>query len=165
MAAQGNFSADHHSNHVTPGVVALSTRGAAPGGENGRGCADGPAADPRGRQSVIMASAAEERAWLRQQIEQTREDVSKTKAELASVREKIDEEQKKAETERIPGLLEDWKSQRDQLQTELGQLHIELQNFQTQYAALTPGMILWVVMLFVRHLVSLFLRCGRSLML
>ena len=75
-------------------------------------------------------------------IEKKEGDARKKDAELASVRGKIDEEQKKAETERIPGLLEEWKSQRDQLQGELGQLHTELQNFQKQYAALTPGMIL-----------------------
>ena len=93
-----------------------------------------------------MANAAEERAWLRQQIEKKEEDVRKTKAELASVREKIDEEQKKAEADRNPGLLEHWKAERDQLQAELSQLHTELQK---QYALLTPGTILWALVHFV----------------
>ena len=84
-----------------------------------------------------MASVAEEREKiLLQQIVQTREDIRNKDAALTSVRAQIDVELQKKEAERHPGRLENWKTERDQLPTELVLLHSELRKL---YELLTPG--------------------------
>ena len=83
-----------------------------------------------------MASAAEEREILLQQIVQTREDIRNTNQALMSVRAQLGVEQQKTEAERNPGWLGTLEVERDQLQTELVLLHSELRKL---YEILTPG--------------------------
>ena len=83
-----------------------------------------------------MASVAEERVWLRQQIGKKEEDIRNKDAALTSVRAQIDVELQKTEAERHPGRLENWKTERDHLQAELVLLHSELRKL---YEILTPG--------------------------
>ena len=59
---------ERKTGHVTPGVVTGSQRG------NRQGLCRGSSSRPSKLLSVIMASAAEERAWLRGQIEKKEED-------------------------------------------------------------------------------------------
>ena len=83
-----------------------------------------------------MASVAEEREWLRQQIGKKEEDIRNNYQALTSVRAQIDVELQKTEAERIPGLLARWESREEQLQRELVLLHSELQKL---YEILAPG--------------------------
>ena len=89
-----------------------------------------------------MASAADERAWLRQQIEQTREDVKETKSELADLRAQIHAEQNKPEGERNPDLLSRLHQERQQQQERLNKLEGQLEGYATAIGKLpaAPGM-------------------------
>ena len=89
-----------------------------------------------------MASAADERAWLRQQIEQTREDVRKIEAALARVQDQVDAEQSKSEGERNPDLLSRLHQERRLLQKRLNKLEEQLAGYATAIGKLpaAPGM-------------------------
>ena len=89
-----------------------------------------------------MASAADERAWLRQQIEKKEEDVRKIEAALARVQDQVDAEQSKSEGERNPDLLSRLHQERQQQQERLNKLEGQLEGYATAIGKLpaAPGM-------------------------